>query len=75
MHIGITWWVFYQRDLTGKDLSQHCFEGSTYKLVCAWQVSSAEFVLLPCKCHNATPADGHQRRRARETLHALSWEC
>lgn len=24
MHIGITQWVFPQRDLRGKDLSQHC---------------------------------------------------
>lgn len=71
MHIGIIWWVFSQEDLTRKDLSL-CFEGSTYKPVCAWQLSPAEIVLLPCEWHNATLADGHQHRHARELGRALS---
>lgn len=49
-----------------------CFEGSTHKPVCAWQLSPVEIVLLPCEWHNATLADGHQLRHARELVCALS---
>lgn len=48
-----------------------CFEGSTYKPVCAWQLSPVETVLLPYEWHNATLADGHQHRHAREVVRAL----
>lgn len=72
MHIGIIWWVFSQDNLRRKDFSQHCFEGSPYKRVYAWQLSPVETVLLTCEWHNATLADGHQCRHARELVRALS---
>lgn len=65
--------MFSQEALTRKDLAQHCvLKAQPYKPVCAWQLSPIETVLLPYEWHNATLADGHQHRHARELVRALS---
>lgn len=64
--------VFPRGSYKKRSFTALCFEGSAYKPVCAWQLSPVEIVLLPCEWHNATLADGHQCRRARELVRALS---
>ena len=64
--------VFPRGSYKERSFTALCFEGSTYKPVCPWQLSPVGITLLPCKWHNATLADGHQRRHARELVRAWS---
>lgn len=67
MHRGIKQWVLSQGGLKFFHST-----GSNYKASCAWQLFPVEIVLLPYEWHNATLADGHQHRHARELVRALS---
>lgn len=73
MHVDVIWWVFSQKALTRKDVSQHCvLKAQLTNLFVLGNYLQLKLWYYLDEWHNATLADGHQHRHARELVRALS---